>query len=82
MWPKPGRPLYSGNKMEKHMRTLDIEEIMVISGGNDCSGETSGSLQCPVPNPQSELGKSIDDVAGALNDFGSWLGDKIYDLTH
>lgn len=64
------------------MRALNLNEIAIIGGGNDCSGETSGSLQCPVANPQSELGKSIDDVAGGLNDFGSWLGGKIYDVLH
>ena len=64
------------------MRNISNVEMNLIGGGNDCSGETSGSLQCPVANPSSELGKSIDDVAGAVNDFGSYLGGKIYDWTH
>lgn len=64
------------------MHTLKSNEVMIISGGNDCSGETSGSLQCPIANLQSVLGKTIDDIAGGLNDFGSWLGGAIYDAVH
>lgn len=64
------------------MRTLNSNEAIAIGGGNDCSGETSGSMQCPIANPQSEVGKMVDDFAGGLNDFGSWLGGKIYDLVN
>lgn len=64
------------------MRTLNFSEALVVGGGNDCSGETSGSLQCPIANPQSEVGKMVDDIAGGLNDFGSWLGGVIYDTLH
>jgi hypothetical protein len=55
------------------MRNIELNEINMISGG---------SLREPISNPQSELGKSIDDVARGLNDFGSWLGGAIYDATH
>lgn len=66
----------------KSMYELNDEKLGLIAGGNDCSGETSSSLQCPIANPQSEVGKVVDDVAGAINDFGSWLGGAIYDATH
>ena len=53
------------------MRELTQNEILAISGG--------ASLAQPIDNPQSELGKSIDDVAQLCNNFGTWLGGAIYD---
>jgi len=56
------------------MQSLDAVEIDEVSGG--------GTLHDPITNPQSEIGKLINDIAGMLNEFGSWLGGEIYDLTH
>lgn len=54
------------------MRELDQSEIFLVDG--------AGTLREPIEDPQSEPGKAINDVAKGLNDFGSWLGGKIYDL--
>lgn len=56
------------------MRELTQNEILAISGGS--------SLANPIDNPQSELGKSIDDVAQMCDSLGTWLGGAIYDATH
>lgn len=64
------------------MYQMTASQIDMVAGGQDCSKETKSSMKCPVPNPQSEAGKMADDVAGVANDVGSWLGGKIYDLTH
>jgi hypothetical protein len=57
------------------MNELTMQEIEFVSGG-------AGTLKRPVENPESELGKQINDIAGALNDLGRYLGGKIYDWTH
>ena len=56
------------------MRELNKNEIEEASG--------AGTLHDPITDPQSELGKSINDIAGGLNEFGHWLGGAIYDWTH
>ena len=56
------------------MRSLVIDEVNFVSG--------AGTLAAPITNPQSETGKLINDIAGGLNEFGSWLGGAIYDATH
>lgn len=56
------------------MRELTCAEIDKVAG--------AGTLHDPITNPKSELGKAIDDIAGGLNEFGSWLGGKLYDMTH
>ena len=56
------------------MRELTLNEVESVSG--------AGTLHDPVTNPQSEGGKFINDVAGALNEFGSWIGISIYNATH
>jgi hypothetical protein len=63
------------------MRTLLPYELIQTSAGTDCSGQGQ-SLSCPIPDPQSEFGKMVDDVAGACNDLGSAIGGWIYDETH
>ena len=42
----------------------------------------AGTLHDPITNPQSEFGKMINDIAGGLNEFGSWLGIETYDFFH
>jgi len=59
------------------MIELNCHEIENVSGGRP-----AGTLRRPVADPESELGRQINDIAGALNDFGSWLGSSIYDWTH
>jgi hypothetical protein len=54
------------------MRNINSQEINMVSG--------CGTLHDPITDPQSELGKAIDDIAGGLNEFGSWLGGEIYEL--
>lgn len=66
----------------KVMYKMTASQIDVVVGGQDCSKETTSSTKCPVPNPQSEVGKLVDDVAGVAHDLGTWLGGKIYDATH
>lgn len=56
------------------MRELNANEICLVDG--------AGTLREPIENPQSELGKAVNDVARGLNDFGSWLGGAIYDLVN
>lgn len=56
------------------MQVLNSVEINEVSGG--------GTLHDPITNPQSEWGRFINDIAGMINEFGSWLGGEIYDLTH
>ena len=53
------------------MRELNLQEMSAVFG--------AGTLAAPITNPQSELGKSINDIAGGLNEFGHWLGGAIYD---
>jgi hypothetical protein len=57
------------------MKELSMTEIDVVSGGE-------ATLQRPIDKPESELGKQINDIAGAINSFGSFLGGKVYDWTH
>ena len=56
------------------MITLSQSEVRNVSGG--------ASLAHPIDNPQSQLGKTIDDVAQLCNTFGNWLGGEIYNATH
>lgn len=56
------------------MQFLNTLEIDAVSG--------AGSLHTPITNPGSELGRQINDIAGGLNEFGSWLGSQIYEWTH
>ena len=63
------------------MRKLSHLEMTKIAAGTDCSGQGQ-SLSCPIPNPQSEWGKMVDDAAGALNDLGAAIGIGIYNATH
>lgn len=56
------------------MHVLNNVEISFVSG--------AGTLAAPITNPQSEFGKQVNDVASAINEFGSWLGGAIYDWTH
>lgn len=66
--------------LEKIMRELNLNEVSFVFGGMIAA--PGGSLAHPINNAESEYGKMINDAAGALNDFGSWLGGKIYDWTH
>ena len=63
------------------MHVLISSELSHVSGGTDCNGQGQ-SLKCPIPDPQSEFGKMVDDVAGGLNDLGSAIGGAIFDWTH
>lgn len=56
------------------MRALALKEVTFVSG--------AGTLAAPITNPQSETGKTINDIAGGLSEFGGWLGGAIYDATH
>lgn len=56
------------------MRNINSQEIAIVSG--------CGTLHDPITNPQSEIGNAINDVAGGLNEVGSWLGIAIYDAMH
>lgn len=63
------------------MHTLNSCEIASVGAGNDCS-DSDQSLSCPIADPQSDLGKMVDDVAGACNDLGNKIGSTIYDWFH
>lgn len=54
------------------MKTLSFEMLENVVG--------AGDLRKPVDNPQSEAGKTINDVAQVLNDFGGWVGRTLYDI--
>lgn len=41
----------------------------------------SGTLTRPTRG-ESDWGERFNDAAGAINSLGSWLGLKIYDVTH
>jgi hypothetical protein len=71
------------------MYELTMQEVDFVAGGIDKnlpmvatpSPSPSPSLDRPTPG-ESEWGKMVNDVAAAATAFGSWLGGKIYDLTH
>lgn len=67
------------------LNTLDLE---LINGGagksqpkKDKSSPEAGTLARPS-NGESEDGKRLNDLAFALDAFGSWLGIKVYDMLH
>lgn len=51
-----------------------LAALAKVSGGS--------TLHDPIADPQFEHGKLIEELAGMLNEFGSWLGGSIYDWTH
>lgn len=53
------------------MKQLNINVLDQVSG--------AGDLRQPVDNPQSEAGKTINDVAQVINDLGGWIGRTVYD---
>ncbi len=53
------------------MRELNVNEIPAVGG--------AGTLAEPITDPQSEFGKAVNDVAGALNEFGQWLGGWLWE---
>lgn len=55
------------------MFELTMEEIDSVSGGV----AKAGTLARPTAG-ESEPGRIANDIAGALNAFGGWLGCKIY----
>lgn len=61
------------------MQVLTTCEVDFVSGGQSDHYERPGSLSRPTRG-ESEWGKRFNDVAGALNSFGGWLGRTIYDL--
>lgn len=77
------------------MRELNSFEIEFVSGGGGKGGgggskprdgggagqPPAGTLERPTRG-ESVLGQQINDVAGALNSLGHWLGPAIYDVTH
>lgn len=63
------------------MRTISMDDVSCVSGGL-IMGPQTGSLRNPISDPQSEFGRTVDDAARGLNDFGSWLGGAIYDALH
>jgi hypothetical protein len=60
------------------MQELNMLEILSVSGAG---GPAAGTLSRPTRG-ESEYGKMVNDAAGALNSFGSWLGIAIYDMLH
>ena len=70
------------------MYELNAFEIICVSGGtkkkeSEPKGGTpepkSGTLTRPTAG-ESEYGRVFNDIAGALNSFGSWLGCTAYDV--
>lgn len=72
--PEIGTGNFRINERRREMHVIEIAEMNIVSGG--------ASLAQPIDNPQSELGKSIDDVAQLCNNFGTWLGGAIYEAVH
>lgn len=71
------------------MHVLSESEITFVSGGFQ-NVDKKGAKTSPSPGPsmsrptpgESERGREINDLAAALNAFGSWLGIAVYDLVH
>lgn len=63
------------------MYELKTFEIDFINGGAGKAQPKAGSLARPS-NGESERGKQVNDLAFALDALGSWIGIKVYDLTH
>ncbi len=63
------------------MRELMLSEIECISGGGKEAEVESGTLAKPFRG-DSEKGKWGNDIAGALNALGGWIGRSIWDMTH
>lgn len=61
------------------MQELNMIEIGLVSGAGGMPA--SGTLARPTRG-ESELGKKINDLFGTATAFGSWLGIKVWDLTH
>lgn len=59
---------------EMKMQALSMMEIEAVSGAADTSA--------PIDNPQSEFGKTVNDAAQLINTVGTWIGSKLYDITH
>jgi len=62
------------------MQELSIFEVGYVSGGAEC--KETASLRNPIPCADTDTAKLVNSVARGLNDFGGWLGRKLYDATH
>jgi hypothetical protein len=60
------------------MQELTMAEVLMVSGAGKAE---SGTLSRPTRG-ESEYGRMVNDIAGALNIFGGWLGCKVWDWTH
>ena len=66
------------------MQVLSQTEIMLISGGREVVNgqrKPSPSLNRPTPG-ESEHGREINDLFGALTSLGSWIGISLADWIH
>lgn len=58
------------------MYELNVQEIDFVAGGRP-----RATLDRPTPG-DSDWGQRANDMAAMLNDFGDWLGGKIWDWVH
>ena len=63
------------------MYELNAFEIDSVNGGAGKAQPKAGSLARPSKG-ESERGKEFNDIAFALDAFGSWVGITVYDLLH
>jgi hypothetical protein len=63
-------------RKELIMYELNMQEVDFVAGG-----APSGTLSRPTRG-ESDWGQRTNDIAGMLNDFGSWLGIKVYNMVH
>jgi hypothetical protein len=62
------------------MQELTMAEVLMVSGAGK-EKEESGTLSRPTRG-ESEYGRMVNDIAGALTSFGGWFGCKVWDWTH
>lgn len=70
------------------MQVLSKTEIEFVSGGFQDISRGKGAAKTPSPSlsrptpGESEHGRELNDLAGMLTSFGSWIGITLADMVH